>query len=290
MLFTERADYVDFNHLRPWQAAAIADGVAVDDALGGNDVVILPDLSNYDRPLDPAPGPLAWVNAFFGQQPAPVGEATATLEWDSGRTFRAGGGNDRVWGGDGADAIDGGQGDDRIAGQGARDALTGGDGNDVIFGDGIGAADGRAPHNPGIPSLPLLGDAPGEASHFLPLIPPLLSFLDRLFEFRGPSAIGSGNDTITGGAGDDTLVGGGGDDLFVFGIGAGHDTVADFAGGTASGDQLKIVGFAVDTYAEALAAATQRGSDTVITLDQNTSITLTDVSVGSLHQHDFLFA
>ncbi len=49
-----------------------------------------------------------------------------------------------------------------------------------------------------------------------------------------------------------------------------------------------IAGFG--SFAQVLAAASDQGSDTMITLDADNSILLKDVSVADLHQDDFRFA
>ncbi|CTQ55950.1 Poly(beta-D-mannuronate) C5 epimerase 2 [Roseibium album] len=99
-----------------------------------------------------------------------------------------------------------------------------------------------------------------------------------------------GNDTLTGAAGDDVLTGGTGSDTFVFGGGdTGHDTVTDFTAGAATDDLLSFETSLFADYAAVLAAATDVGSNTVITIDANTSIELQNVQIDDLHQDDFLF-
>ncbi|ARO33654.1 hemolysin-type calcium-binding domain-containing protein (plasmid) [Rhizobium sp. NXC14] len=98
-----------------------------------------------------------------------------------------------------------------------------------------------------------------------------------------------GADTIQGGAGNDTLRGVGGNDVFVFKAGFGKDAVTDFSAGSGIGDILDISNDLFADFASVLAAATQVGADTVITHDANTSITLKNVALTSLHQDDFRF-
>jgi T1SS-143 domain-containing protein len=74
------------------------------NALGGDDIVILPDSTD------------ALYSHFQGQ------------------TFAAGAGNDSVTGGDAADHIRGGTGDDSLAGMGGADILEGGTGDDFLSG------------------------------------------------------------------------------------------------------------------------------------------------------------
>lgn len=107
-LFTSGADTVDFNHLTDAQKHAIdANPLSIYDGLGGNDVVTLPDVTNY--------------------------QLTATVRWDPNEAFVAGdvsGQSTSIIGGDGADILIGGQGSDRLDGRGGEDTLTGGIGAD----------------------------------------------------------------------------------------------------------------------------------------------------------------
>ncbi|PDS40425.1 hypothetical protein CO662_36420 [Rhizobium anhuiense] len=98
-----------------------------------------------------------------------------------------------------------------------------------------------------------------------------------------------GADTIQGGAGNDTLTGVGGNDVFVFKADFGKDNVTDFSAGAGIGDVLDISNDLFADFASVLAAASQVGADTVITHDANTSITLKNVALTSLHQDDFRF-
>jgi Ca2+-binding RTX toxin-like protein len=100
-------------------------------------------------------------------------------------------------------ALSGGNGADDLAGGGFADTASGGNGTDTL--SGSGGADVLSGDN---------GD-------------------DLLAGGSGADALsgGPGDDTLEGGAGDDALEGGQGDDRFVFGPGAGSDTVLDFAEG-----------------------------------------------------------
>jgi Ca2+-binding RTX toxin-like protein len=101
----------------------------------------------------------------------------------------------------------------------------------------------------------------------------------------------AGNDQLVGNAGNDTLTGGLGNDSFDFSTGFGKDIVTDFTAGLGATDVLHFtLGIAFDTYAEIMAAATQVGSNTVITIDANDTITLTNVQKTTLVTDDFLFA
>ena len=94
----------------------------------------------------------------------------------------------------------------------------------------------------------------------------------------------SWNDTLAGNGGNDTLTGGAGSDKFVFAAGSGQDVITDFTAGT---DVIEFRdGVFADTSA-ALAAATQSGSNTLITVDASTTILLQNVAVANLHVDDF---
>lgn len=69
----------------------------------------------------------------------------------------------------------------------------------------------------------------------------------------------------------------------------GKDTVTDFSAGAGIGDVLDISDDLFADFASVMAAATQVGADTLITHDANTSITLKNVALTSLHQDDFRF-
>ena len=61
----------------------------------------------------------------------------------------------------------------------------------------------------------------------------------------------SGNDVLNGGGGDDWLSGGAGNDTFIYGVGSGHDTIADFhvlTSTTAEYDKLILKGYDASAY------------------------------------------
>ncbi|AEV39454.1 outer membrane adhesin like protein [Pseudovibrio sp. FO-BEG1] len=99
-----------------------------------------------------------------------------------------------------------------------------------------------------------------------------------------------GDDVIDGGAGDDVLTGGEGKDTFVFAAGeTGHDTIKDFAGGEGASDVIEFEASVFADFDAVLAAAAQDGANTVISIDEDTSITLEGVTLSDLHQDDFSF-
>ena len=101
---------------------------------------------------------------------------------------------------------------------------------------------------------------------------------------------GNLKDVIAGGAGNDTLTGGAGNDIFVFHAGFGKDTITDFTAGAGSVDVIQIDTNVFADFAAVMNAASQVGSDTVITADASNVITLKNVTLSSLHQDDFSFA
>ncbi|WP_109317576.1 Ig-like domain-containing protein [Pseudovibrio ascidiaceicola] len=99
-----------------------------------------------------------------------------------------------------------------------------------------------------------------------------------------------GDDVIDGGAGDDILTGGEGKDTFVFASGeVGHDTINDFSASEGLIDVVKFETSLFGDFDAVLASAEQVGADAVITINEDTSITLKDVSLSDLHADDFAF-
>ena len=96
---------------------------------------------------------------------------------------------------------------------------------------------------------------------------------------------GNGSDRLIGGDGNDRLTGGNGSDTFVFGPGFGHDIVTDFS----RADRIEFDGGVFQNFQAVQAATQQVGANTVITLDNDNSITLLGVDPHSLHASDFFF-
>ena len=91
----------------------------------------------------------------------------------------------------------------------------------------------------------------------------------------------AGADVLFGGTGNDVLTGGAGSDTFVVSKGYGSDTVTDFQAGF-GGDVLRLQNYGFVTFASFLAAATQVGSDTVVTLSSSETLTLQNVALSTL--------
>lgn len=166
--------------------------------------------------------------------------------------FDGGAGNDVLTGGAGDDELLGGLGDDTLNGGSGDDArLDGGEGNDVISG---GSGD------------------------------------DQMFGGLGNDTLkgGSGDDEIEGGAGNDVLTGGSDSDTFHFAAGFGHDTITDF--GASEPDVIWFEGGIFADFDAMMAHATQDGADLVITIDADSSVTLSGTSLASLGADDFRFS
>ncbi|MDA7946093.1 MAG: hypothetical protein MPJ78_01305 [Hyphomicrobiaceae bacterium] len=100
----------------------------------------------------------------------------------------------------------------------------------------------------------------------------------------------SDDDTIFGDSGNDTLSGDAGDDTFVFKSGSDDDTITDFQAGSASDDVIELDGLtAFSDFNDVVAATTQNGSDAVVDLGTDGSITLAGINMADLHQDDFRF-
>ncbi len=195
-----------------------------------------------------------------------------------------GAGNDVISGNDGNDILIGGDGDDTLRGGNGADRLVGGTGLDSFDG-GDGFDTGDFSYSTAVWTLDL---QQGKA---------LSSGTTETMVSIEALIGGTGNDILIGNAegnqlegylGNDTVTGGAGDDVFVFKGGFGHDTVTDFIAGAGSYDVIDTDAF--DDFASVLAAATQVGADTLITLDAANSILLKNVVVTSLHQDDFRFS
>ena len=101
----------------------------------------------------------------------------------------------------------------------------------------------------------------------------------------------NGNDTLDGRAGNDTLTGGGDTDTFVYGSGYGADVVNDFNHG--QGDKIDLhrdQPGCSKSLADVQALATQSGPNTVINFGGGNTLTLNNVTLGTLVASDFVFA
>ncbi|RMB01429.1 hypothetical protein [Eilatimonas milleporae] len=99
---------------------------------------------------------------------------------------------------------------------------------------------------------------------------------------------GSGADRLIADSGTDTLVGGSGTDRFVIGD-ASDVTISDFS--QSDGDRIELSGFRNFFSLDAVRTnAVQDGADTIIRLNSNQVLTLSDTPLASLTAGDFIFA
>ncbi|ATG45970.1 calcium-binding protein [Phaeobacter piscinae] len=174
-----------------------------------------------------------------------------------------GAGNDTIFGGNDDDSnLDGGAGDDVINGGAGADTLVGGDDNDTLKGgDGNDDLDGD----------------------------------DGNDELRG----GAGEDDVDGGNGDDTIYtslggddlnGGAGADTFVLKAGTGETEIEDFTDGD---DILDVSELGFTSLADVQAIAYEVDGHTVLQIDADTEVTLTNITMADLNNltaADFDFA
>lgn len=217
-------------------------------------------------------------------------------------------GDDTIMGGNKADVLIGGHGDDTFVVQDRKssvgDTFHGGAGTDMlkIVGNkatmsGFDAAASSVERFEGS-SFALLGTKAADVFDFSGIAQVTGGALmvdggngdDTLIGTKFADVLrgGAGDDTITGGDGNDTLTGGAGNDTFRFTARFDHDTITDFAAGTAIGDVIDFTSLFAD-FTAVLVASQQVGGDTVITLDGNNTLTLQNVAISQLNANDFLF-
>jgi Ca2+-binding RTX toxin-like protein len=101
------------------------------------------------------------------------------------------------------------------------------------------------------------------------------------------------NEILNGASGNDILTGGAGSDNFVFRLSSGNDTVTDFTNGQDTIDIHDYTTFtqgSPSSFAAWIASASveQQGANTLIHLDANNSILLSNVAKASLAMNDFI--
>lgn len=173
---------------------------------------------------------------------------------DGSNYLRGDNGTDLIHGGPGFDDINGNKGNDTCYGGDGDDWVVGGQDNDLLHGDnGFDIVYGNLGNDT------IYGDN-GD---------------DWVRGGQGDDQVfgGDGKDWLWGDRGNDTVTGGAGADVFHTFIGAGSDRVTDLNYG--EGDRVVIDGGA--TYALA-----QVGADVVVTLAENTTMTLVGVTLSSL--------
>jgi Ca2+-binding RTX toxin-like protein len=95
-----------------------------------------------------------------------------------------------------------------------------------------------------------------------------------------------GNDSVGGGRGDDNLRGGAGADEFVFHDGDARDVIRDFEVGQ---DQVALLDFGFDDFADAVSLMSQHGDDTWISLGGGDRVVLKNVDMDDLSEEMVIF-
>lgn len=213
------------------------------------------------------------------------------------------GGNDVLFGGAGSDWLYGGAGNDWLIGGAGADTLLGEDGLDgvayddastglvidlVLWNDNTGDAAGDRYYGIEMIIASDYGDSlrgDGGANRIY------AGYGDDWVYGRGGDDLlygEAGNDTLYGNEGNDTLYGGSGSDRFIFGVGDGQDTIADFMRGS---DTIVLSsGLGVSSFTQVLAKATQSSNGVLITFNTSTTLTLTGVTLSTLSERDFSFS
>lgn len=180
-------------------------------------------------------------------------------------------GTDWIEGDNANNTIRSGLGSDVIQTKEGDDDLFGDDGHDIIF---AGEGDDRLNGGLGDDSL-YAGDGD-----------------DNLYGGYGNDVLdgGNGNDLLSGGFGNDILTGGAGNDTFNFThTSFGHDVITDVQVGDAVEDIIEFNTSTFQNFNAVIDASQDVGSDMVILLDDNSTITLLGVSVDDLSADDFRF-
>ncbi|CAN7629592.1 metallophosphoesterase [Mesorhizobium sp. LjNodule214] len=97
-----------------------------------------------------------------------------------------------------------------------------------------------------------------------------------------------GNATLIGGRGNDMLIAGNQNNLFVFAVGDGQDTIANFVAGAGSGDVLDLRAFGITNASQFQQVATDQGANVVASLSGGDQITLLGVHEEQFHNDNFL--
>jgi Ca2+-binding RTX toxin-like protein len=214
-----------------------------------------------------------------------------------------------LYGGSGADYLDGGAGNDNLYGGSEVDRLLGGDGNDVLYG-GTGADILMGGAGDDIYEVDNAGDFVAEvndaqfgiADNVFAYVDYAMQWgVDNLLMNYGTQAYGIGNEinniiigntsanVIEGKAGYDTLTGGAGSDTFLIRAGFGVDVITDFTAGAGTQDAIQFKTSMFANFAAVNAAASQHGADTWISATGTDVIVLSNVLKTALHADDFQF-
>ena len=186
-------------------------------------------------------------------------------------------GNRTVTGGSGGNFVSLGGGNDSVSLGGDNNTVVLGDGNDSVSLSGknnmVRLGNGNDSVTAGDGSTITLGDGN-----------------DLVYAGANSTiVVGNGNNTVFAGA-NDTITLGKGHDLVAFGVNPsrpaiGHEVVSGFG----KGDTLEFNHQLLSDFKTAMLDAKQMGADTVITIDQNDSVTLKGVAITSLTANNFKF-
>ncbi|AMN43158.1 beta strand repeat-containing protein [Rhodoplanes sp. Z2-YC6860] len=214
-----------------------------------------------------------------------VAETGRTINGTSGNDMLTGTtGDDTINGGNGNDTIDGGDGNDIISGGNGSDMLIGGRGNNVMDGgndnDTLIAGNGNNTMTGGNGNDVLTA---GNGNNVMSGG----NGDDVLIAGNGNNVMdgGNGNDVLRVGSGNNILTGGNGNDTFVFPANLGQNVITDFS----HGDVIEF-DHVFQNFQAVQAAMHQVGTDTVITVASDETVTLSHVTMSSLHASDFLLA
>jgi beta-glucanase (GH16 family) len=99
------------------------------------------------------------------------------------------------------------------------------------------------------------------------------------------TAVGTGEHTLNGGGGNNVLTGGTGKDIFVHDNGTSNDVITNFQPGL---DEVRLDNYSFFTFDAVHSAMQQVGSDVVLNLGANDSLTFRNVQVSQFSVHDFM--
>ncbi|KZL18280.1 calcium-binding protein [Pseudovibrio sp. WM33] len=193
--------------------------------------------------------------------------------------------NNSLYARNGVDRLYGGEGNDTLSAYGSgADYLDGGEGADAVR--------YRWSHAAVTVNLSDQSQNAGDAAG------------DEYISIENIMGTNSYDDTLTGDAGDNKIWGYGGDDILTGGAGSdvfvfddpqydisdfGTDVITDFQSGQGSDDVIRFDADILADFDAVIAAASDDGTDTVIALDDDSSITLKGVVIPDLHSDDFQF-
>ena len=270
----------------------LAVGTEIENAIGGsgNDTLIGNTLANEltgnngNDSLDGGDGNdtldgglgADTIKGGDGKDNASGGEGADEIKGGThGDTLYGGDDNDVVFGGKGWDKVYGDAGDDEVSGDKGNDYVYGGSGNDTLSGqDGKDVLFGGKNNdllNGGKGWDVLNGDKGND----------VLNGENGWDTLNG----GDGNDTLNGGNGNDLLNGGNGSDVFLFdSLTFGNDQIDGFEDGVDMLD-FSALGLGASDF-----TITQSGGDTVLTLNSDTSqtVTILNLDAGAIDQFDFV--